>query len=129
MKNNLYKLLETAVIDEKVGIAVIHISGNDDVSVYAASIEKGRKITPHYHSKGSEVYTIISGSGKMKLGKNIGGKVTWQNEFEIEAGDCFTVNEGIVHQLINTGDDKIIALFSCSKVHLGSDRHIVSEEL
>lgn len=127
MKNNLFKMLENAAIDENVGIAVIHISGNDDVSVYAASIEAGKRITPHYHTKGSEVYTILSGSGKMRLGTPDGKGTMWKEEFAIQQGDCFTVNEGIVHQLINTSGDKIIALFSCSKAHLGSDRTVVGE--
>lgn len=133
MKQNLYKALENAPIDPEVGIAVTQLAGQPDLALYVARIEAGKVIAPHFHTQGSESYQVVSGSGLMRLGWPVSEteekpKVNWQKEFSIEAGDCFVVLEGQVHQLVNTSDEALIAIFGCSENHMGPDRIICQSE-
>ena len=62
----------------------------------------------------------------MSLGERLeDASVSWREVFEVRAGDCFTVQPGQVHQLHNTGDTPMNALFSCPTSHLTTDRTVL----
>ena len=124
--SNLSKVLETAEVDPAVGIRVSYLTGGDDFSIFGAEIAPYKKVGAHYHESGHEIYQIIEGSGVMHIGlPNAGGDVNWTKSLQVKTGDCFTVNEGEVHQLINDSADKLVAVFCCPKSHLSTDRIIV----
>lgn len=119
---NLYHLLEDAAIDEKTGIKIERVTGDDYFSLYAGQILPGTWLKPHYHTTGIEIYQILEGSGVMKIGTRTGDSVAWEEERSANAGDCFTILEGKVHQLGNMTARRLIACFTCSPSHLGDDR-------
>lgn len=122
---NIFEELVNAPLDEKVGIKVTKITGDDSISVYSAEIAPFKKVGAHFHNSGIEIYHIVSGKGKMHTGFMNSGMVELAEPVDIKGGDCFTIAEKEVHQLENTGADRLVALFICRTSHLGDDRTIV----
>ena len=65
------------------------IDGN--TSVWVAQLKAGKGFPSHYHKDGSEIYHILSGEGKMDIGKLSGTKVIWEKSDCIKTGDVFEV--------------------------------------
>ena len=64
----------------------------------------GRAVTPHHHRELEEIYYILSGRGRMTVGKQSN---------TVEAGDAIYVPRGHRHTLENTGDEPIRLLVVC----------------
>lgn len=123
---NLYEKIEGAKLDGVVGIRIVHLTGSDEFSLYGAEIAPSRKVGAHYHKSGIEMYKIVEGNGIMHTGfPDVDNNVNWHNAMRVKKGDCFTVNEGEVHQLVNENDSRLIAIVCCPKSHLSSDRIVV----
>ncbi len=122
---NIFEELKSAPVDEKVGIKVTKITGDESVSVYSADIAPFKKVGAHFHNSGIEIYHIVSGVGKMHTGFIKEEKVEWAEPVDIKSGDCFTIAEKEIHQLENIGAERLVALFICRTSHLGEDRTIV----
>lgn len=123
---NLYGALTSAKLDQKVGIKVTHLTGTDNYSFFVAEIAPHKKIPAHYHKSGVEIYQIVEGNGVMYTGnRNSDERISWNPPLQLQQGDCFTVNEGEVHQFFNDSGNKIIVIFGCSKSHLSKDRFFV----
>ena len=124
--NNLFEKIESAKLDEAVGIRVTHLTGSAEFSFFGAEVGSNKKVGAHYHKSGIEIYQIVEGRGIIHIGRpDSNNKVNWHNTLRVKKGDCFTVNEGEVHQLVNKSDNKLIAIFGCPKSHLSSDRVVV----
>lgn len=119
---NLYHLLDHAGIDEKTGIRIELVTGDDQFSFYVAEIFPETRLKAHYHTRGIELYQILEGTGIMKIGTRTGDSVTWDEELTVGKGDCFTIPQGRVHQLGNMTDQPLVAGFTCPPSHLGDDR-------
>ena len=65
------------------------------------------KTTGHSHDDMEEVYFILSGRGKMVIGKD---------EFSIQAGDAFYVPFGEFHTTYNTGIEPLKLLWVTGRV-------------
>ncbi|HBV97199.1 MAG: hypothetical protein JL50_09005 [Peptococcaceae bacterium BICA1-7] len=123
---NLYDLLKSAELDPAVGIRIAHLSGSEQFSFYGAEIAPHKRIAAHYHKSGSEIYLLIEGEGIMYTGKpDSSGRVDWNPPLTLSRGDCFTVNQGEVHQLFNNSGDRAIIVFGCPAAHLSTDRIVV----
>lgn len=123
---NLFSILEGQPLDPVVGIKVARLSGDDAFSLFGAEIAPGIQLKAHVHREGIEIYYILAGTGRMSLGEQpADGPVLWQEHFDVRPGDCFTVQPGQVHQLHNTGDTPMNALFGCSITHLTTDRTVL----
>lgn len=122
---NLYRRVQAAPVDPQTGIRITRITGNDHFSLFAAEIAPRTKLRPHYHEKGVEIYQILKGTGTMKIGRQENGTTAWTEEFPVNRGDCFTIEEGMVHQLSNPGTEPLLAAFVCAPSHLGNDRFFV----
>ena len=123
---NLYEKIENAKFDYVVGILIAHLTGSDEFSLFGAEIAPRRKVGAHYHKSGIEIYQIVEGNGMMHTGlPDNNNNVNWHNAMRVKKGDCFTVNEGEVHQLANENDSKLIAIICCPKSHLSTDRIVV----
>ena len=130
--NNIYKKISSAIVDYAVGIKIVTLAGDDAFSFYAAEIGPHKKVGAHYHAEGAEIYQIVEGSGIIHIGKNINkDKITWIKSAKVKKGDCFTIQAGEAHQLINDREKRLILLFGCPKTHVTTDRTIVKgyEEL
>jgi mannose-6-phosphate isomerase-like protein (cupin superfamily) len=123
---NFIEHLKTAQMDPAVGIRIVRVTGDDHTGLYVADLGPHRSVAPHYHKKGSEIYQIVRGEGIIHTGLPSGNDtVTWNRSQALKSGDCFTVPEGQVHQLENTGREPMIACFVCPAAHIGHDRFIV----
>jgi quercetin dioxygenase-like cupin family protein len=124
-KTNLYQALRSAVMDDYAGIKIVKLTGDASLSVYVADIAPHTKLTPHYHKEGIDAYQILKGIGTMKTGKFVEGLSVWTEKFTANEGDCFHIEAGIVHQILNETDEQLILVFACPESHVGSDRHFV----
>lgn len=123
---NIYEKIKSAPLDPAVGIRVVPLVGDDAFMLFAAEIGPRKRVGAHFHGTGLEIYQIVEGRGEMHIGKPLGdGQTHWRATALVEKGDCFTVQEGEVHQLINDHDERLIALFGCPKSHLSTDRTMV----
>lgn len=122
---NIFRSVYEAPLDPKTGIRITRITGDENYSFYAAEIVPGTKLRPHYHEHGIELYQILEGTGTMKTGKKTESGIVWDNEFDVGKGDCFTIDEGMVHQLANPGTTRLLAAFVCPPAHVGDDRFFV----
>jgi len=132
-KQNILNKIASTPVDPAVGIRLALLwednpyEGVTEKSYYGSLVSPHSKIAAHYHNEGDELYFIIEGKGLMRLGvaEEIG--VKWQQEFEVNTGDFFTVPAKAVHQLVNTSDDDMLAVFACDGNHLRNDRFVVEE--
>ena len=123
---NIYDQIVSAPLDPAVGIRVVPLTGNDDFTFFAAEIGPRKRVGAHYHDQGAEIYQIVEGQGVIHIGKPTGeGRTNWISATAVKKGDCFTIQSGEVHQLINDNDARLVALFGCPKSHLSTDRTMV----
>ena len=122
---NITTELKKAPLDPKAGIKLVKLTGDKNISVFAAEIAPRTELNPHIHEHGNETYQILYGSGKMKIGQRKNNSVLWDEIFNVETGDCYSVNEGQVHQIINESDSLLLVVFSCPEAHLGDDRTFI----
>jgi mannose-6-phosphate isomerase-like protein (cupin superfamily) len=122
--------VKTARIDPAVGIRLVKVTGDDHMGLYVAELEPHRSVTAHYHLAGSEIYQIVHGEGKIHTGvPTTDDVVAWHTSVDVRSGDCFTVQEGEVHQLENAGSYSMIAIIICPAAHIGHDRFIIKGEI
>lgn len=125
---NILKRLKNARADPAVGIHIVKVTGDDALGLYVAELGPHSSVTAHYHQAGSEIYQIVDGEGKIHTGiPSSGDLITWNSPDDVKKGDCFTIKEGQVHQLENTGSLPMIILIVCPADHLGHDRFMVRE--
>jgi mannose-6-phosphate isomerase-like protein (cupin superfamily) len=123
---NIIERLKTASMDPAVGIRIVKVTGDDQTGLYVAELDPRRSVTAHYHRNGSEIYQIIRGEGTIHTGNpSSDDTVSWDRSMDLKSGDCFTVQEGQVHRLDNTGSEPMVACFVCPAAHIGHDRFIV----
>jgi mannose-6-phosphate isomerase-like protein (cupin superfamily) len=122
---NITRELESVEIDNKTNIKIALMTGNQGLSVYAAEIAPKTELNPHYHKKVIEIYQILEGNGVMRVGKLNNNTVEWTDSFEVVAGDCFSISENKVHQIVNNSNDRLRVIFCCPSGHLGNDRFFV----
>lgn len=124
---NFFEILKTAQTDREVGIRIVKVTGDNLMALlYAAELGPHRRVTAHYHRAGSEIFQIVHGEGKIYTGvPSSDDVVAWNTTVDVRSGDCFTVPQGEVHQLENTGSLPMIAMIACPSAHIGHDRFIV----
>ena len=123
---NIKEALKEAKRDETVGIRITKLTGNDTVAIYAAEIDGYKRVGAHYHTEGIELYQVVEGTGSIYIGlPKSDGEVDWKEPVAVVAGDCFTVNAGEVHQLVNSSSKQLIIVFVCPYSHISTDRTVV----
>ncbi len=125
---NILQELKNAPVDKGSNIKHAKLTGDENLSIFAAEVNPRSHLNPHYHKNGIETYQIYSGSGIMKTGTLDGISVTWKNSDVVTQGDFFSIPENTVHQIVNDADNALILIFSCPAEHLSSDRHFVAKE-
>lgn len=125
---NITDVLANAAIDEKVGIRVVPMAGDESLSLLVAEVGAGKALKPHYHKNSIEIYYFEEGSGVMKLGnlKQDGG-VEWTDLLDVKKGDCVTVKKGQVHTAENTGGSTMMIIVGCPITNITTDRYICTE--
>lgn len=81
-------------------------------SLAEASVAPGQATQPHYHSQTEEIYYILQGSGRMRVG---------QSSRDVGPGDAIAIPPGEPHQITNTGAATLLFLCCCAPGYEHSD--------
>mgnify|MGYP006362888119 CR=1 FL=1 len=85
-------------------------------SLAEARVAPGASNTPHYHPLTEEIYYILEGTGRMRLG----------DEFQdVGPGDAIAIPPGQVHAITNTGSTTLKFLCCCAPGYEHSDTVLV----
>lgn len=122
---NIYKILDEANVDRKVGVRVAKIIDGETFNLYVLEIPPKKRVGAHYHTSGNETYQIIQGNGSMLIGVIENETVKWNEPKNMNEGDCLNVNANEVHQLINLSDIPLICIVGCSNSHTTNDRIMI----
>lgn len=123
---NFFEQIQAAQPDPTVGIRIIQVTGHNAMGLYVAELAPYQSISAHYHRAGSEIYQIVQGEGQIYTGVPLtGDRVSWKTSVGVHRGDCFTVEEGRVHHLENTGSLPLIVIIICPASHITTDQFIV----
>jgi len=88
-------------------------------SLAEARVPSGCVTLAHYHPKTEEIYYILQGSGRMRLGKE------WQS---VGVGDAIAIPPGTVHQIENPEADPLVFLCCCAPGYEHEDTVICDDE-
>ena len=85
-------------------------------SLAEATVAPGKSTDEYYHPRAEEIYYILSGKGRMKIG---------DESSEIGAGDAVAILPGKRHNIRNTGNADLVFLCCCAPAYTHEDTIIV----
>ncbi len=85
-------------------------------SLAEARLPAGGSTTPHYHPLTEEIYYILSGQGRMRIGAEVE---------EVGPGDAIAIPPGQQHQITNTGMETLVFLCCCAPAYEHADTVLV----
>ena len=87
-------------------------------SLAEARIPPGMSTTPHHHPQTEEIYFIIDGQGRMRIG---------DETCDVHVGDAIAIPPNSVHQITNTGD-RVLRLLCCCAPGYEHDDTILADD-
>jgi mannose-6-phosphate isomerase-like protein (cupin superfamily) len=81
-------------------------------SLAEATVPAGGETVEHYHPVAEEIYHLVSGAGRLRLG---------DEEADVRAGDTVVIAAGVRHKLWNPGPDPLVLLCCCSPPYTHGD--------
>jgi quercetin dioxygenase-like cupin family protein len=126
--SNINNCLNDITTDEKVGVKLALLTGDEKMSVFAIELAKGQYIPAHYHKEDIETYFILDGIGIVHTGALKNEDVIWNTEIEVKAGDCFTIYPGEVHAFKNISDKALRILGTAPLSHTKDDRYFIVQK-
>lgn len=87
-------------------------------SLAEARVEPGLTTDAHYHPKTEEIYYVLSGVGRMRIG---------EEHRNVIPGDAIAIPPGAVHQITNTGNQPLIFLCCCAPGYEHEDTVLVND--
>ena len=85
-------------------------------SLAEARVQPGRSTAPHYHPQTEEIYYILAGTGRMRIGEDVR---------EVGPGDAIAIPPGRVHTITATGEAALRFLCCCAPGYEDSDTVLV----
>jgi mannose-6-phosphate isomerase-like protein (cupin superfamily) len=85
-------------------------------SLAEARVAPGQTTELHFHCRAEEIYYILSGAGRMRLGDE------WR---EVGPGDAVAIPPGDVHQITNIGASELVFLCACAPGYENDDTVLV----
>lgn len=85
-------------------------------SLAEARLPPAASTTPHYHPRTEEIYYILAGRGRMRIGEETAA---------VGPGDAIAIPPGSTHQITNTGDETLVFLCCCAPAYEHSDTVLV----
>ena len=76
-----------------------------NISIASGYLEPRQKALPHYHKVSEEIYYVVSGSGRVRIGNSIE---------RIKAGEAIYIPVGTAHALENTSSTKTMKVLAIS---------------
>lgn len=86
------------------------------MSLAEATLHPNKSTIEHYHEKSEEIYYILGGGGKIKVGEEI------EN---VKEGDAVLISAETFHKIWNEGEEDLIFLCCCSPGYLDEDTKLV----
>jgi mannose-6-phosphate isomerase-like protein (cupin superfamily) len=74
----------------------------------------GASVGQHHHLETEEIYYILQGSGRMRVGDEVRA---------VSSGDAVFIPRGHTHTLENTGSSSMIILLVCGPAYSFEDHH------
>ncbi|HZL88160.1 MAG TPA: cupin domain-containing protein [Pirellulaceae bacterium] len=81
-------------------------------SLAEARLPPGAATRPHYHARTEEIYYVLSGTGRMKIG---------DQERLVGPGDAVAIPPGSVHTIVNAGSETLKFLCCCAPAYEHDD--------
>lgn len=91
----------------------------EGASIAEACVEAGRETKAHVHFRSVEVYYILEGSGKLRLGTET---------MAVSPGDAVLIGAGTAHCIRNSGDAPLRFLCICSPPYSHDDTRLAGQE-
>jgi len=88
-------------------------------SLAEARLPIGSSTQEHFHPRTEEIYFIMSGTGRMRVGSE---------ECEVAAGDAIAIPPGQRHKLWNTGGIPLVLLCCCAPGYEHEDTILTEAE-
>ena len=85
-------------------------------SLAEARVAPGLVTAAHYHPRTEEIYFILNGAGRMRIG---------DEQRLVRAGDAIAIPPGAVHQITNTGSEMLVFLCCCAPGYEHEDTVLV----
>jgi mannose-6-phosphate isomerase-like protein (cupin superfamily) len=85
-------------------------------SLAEARLPAGASTAPHYHPNTEEIYYILSGEARMRIGQEIAA---------VGPGDAIAIPPGLSHQITNTGREPLVFLCCCAPAYEHADTVLV----
>ncbi len=83
-----------------------------DYKIKRIEVEPGNRLSYQYHKFRSEVWVIISGSGKV---------IIEDEEKSFKKGDIIKISKGSKHRIINDGKEKVVFIEVQTGTYFGED--------
>jgi mannose-6-phosphate isomerase-like protein (cupin superfamily) len=81
-------------------------------SLAEATIAPGASTQAHYHRRTEELYLVLGGTGRLRVG---------DDERDVVEGDCALIPPGAEHRLVNTGREPLRILCACAPAYADED--------
>ncbi len=85
-------------------------------SLAEARLPAGASTTPHFHQRTEEIYYILDGTARMRIGEEVR---------EVGPGDAIAIPPGMVHTITNTGRQTLKFLCCCVPGYEHDDTFLV----
>jgi mannose-6-phosphate isomerase-like protein (cupin superfamily) len=85
-------------------------------SLAEARLAPGMSTAPHYHPRAEEIYYVLEGSGRMKVG---------DETRDVAPGDALAIPPGMIHTITNTGAQTLKFLCCCAPGYEDSDTVLI----
>lgn len=105
-----YVTKDGSVIREWAGPGYPAEAGNQ--SLAEATVPPGGATTAHHHPRSEELYLVIGGRGRLRIG---------EEERDVATGDCAVIPPGTVHWIENTGETDLVIVCACSPPYSHED--------
>jgi mannose-6-phosphate isomerase-like protein (cupin superfamily) len=86
------------------GSLIREVARSERQTLAEATLPPGGETLEHYHPRTEEIYTFVSGSGRMRLGEETSA---------VNAGDTVLIAPGTPHKLWNSGPEPLVLLCCC----------------
>ena len=126
--SNIQHCLDNSLTDQKVGVKLAFLTGDENMSMFAIELARGQSVPAHYHKEGIETYFILEGQGMVNTGVVSNEMVSWNAERLVNAGDCFTIHPGEIHEFRNISDSILRIIASAPLRHNMDDRYFLHNQ-
>lgn len=85
-------------------------------SLAEARLPPGGTTTAHFHPQTEEIYYIVQGQGRMRIG---------EETRDVGAGDAIAIPPGQEHQIANIGSEQLVFLCCCAPGYEHADTVLI----